>query len=77
MATVARRLFSSAASMHGTTILCVRKGAHVAMIGDGQVTLGHAIVKPNANKVRKIGKFNICESTRCVARQLALTRAWQ
>lgn len=59
---VARRLFSNVASMHGTTILCVRKGAHVAMIGDGQVTLGHTIVKPNANKVRKIAKFNICKA---------------
>ena len=40
---------------HGTTILCVRKGAGVAMAGDGQVTLGQTVVKGNARKVRRIG----------------------
>ena len=40
---------------HGTTILCVRRDGHVAMAGDGQVTLGQTIVKGNARKVRRIG----------------------
>lgn len=40
---------------HGTTILCVRRGAEVAMAGDGQVTLGSTVVKGNARKVRRIG----------------------
>jgi ATP-dependent HslUV protease subunit HslV len=40
---------------HGTTILCVRRGAQVAMAGDGQVTLGQTVVKGNARKVRRIG----------------------
>mmetsp|Transcript_16280 Transcript_16280/g.48489 ORF Transcript_16280/g.48489 Transcript_16280/m.48489 type:complete len:276 (-) Transcript_16280:140-967(-) len=40
---------------HGTTILCVRKGNKVVLIGDGQVSLGPTIVKPNAKKVRRIG----------------------
>ncbi|NLG90569.1 MAG: ATP-dependent protease subunit HslV [Acetobacter sp.] len=40
---------------HGTTILCVRRGAEVAMAGDGQVTLGSTVVKGNARKVRLIG----------------------
>jgi ATP-dependent HslUV protease subunit HslV len=38
-----------------TTILCVTKGDSVALIGDGQVTMGAQVMKPNANKVRKLG----------------------
>uniref|UniRef100_H3G6W3 ATP-dependent protease subunit HslV n=2 Tax=Phytophthora ramorum TaxID=164328 RepID=H3G6W3_PHYRM len=41
---------------HGTTILCVRKGGKVCLIGDGQVSLGSTVVKPNAKKVRRIGE---------------------
>ena len=40
--------------MHGTTILCVRKGSQVVIMGDGQVTLGSIVVKPNAIKVRRL-----------------------
>jgi ATP-dependent HslUV protease subunit HslV len=40
---------------HGTTILCVRREGHVAMAGDGQVSLGQTIIKGNARKVRRIG----------------------
>lgn len=40
---------------HGTTILCVRRGAQVAMAGDGQVSLGNTVIKGNARKVRRIG----------------------
>ncbi|CCI42613.1 unnamed protein product [Albugo candida] len=40
--------------MHGTTILCVKKDGKVCLIGDGQVSLGHTVVKPNAKKVRRI-----------------------
>ena len=43
---------------HGTTILCVRRGADVAMAGDGQVTLGQTVIKGNARKVRRIGPSN-------------------
>jgi ATP-dependent HslUV protease subunit HslV len=39
---------------HGTTILSVRRGALVAMGGDGQVTLGSIVVKASARKVRKL-----------------------
>ncbi|DBA04985.1 TPA: hypothetical protein N0F65_006987 [Lagenidium giganteum] len=48
--------FSSAPEMHGTTILCVRKNGKVCLIGDGQVSLGHTVVKPNAKKVRRINE---------------------
>ncbi len=39
---------------HGTTILSVRRGKRVAMGGDGQVTLGHLVIKASARKVRRI-----------------------
>lgn len=39
---------------HGTTILSVRRGASVALGGDGQVTLGNIVVKGGARKVRRI-----------------------
>ena len=38
-----------------TTILCVRKNDVVAMMGDGQVSMGNVVMKPNARKVRRIG----------------------
>ena len=41
-------------SWHGTTIVSVRRGAQVALGGDGQVTLGAIVVKSTARKVRKI-----------------------
>jgi ATP-dependent HslUV protease, peptidase subunit HslV len=39
---------------HGTTIVSVRRGPIVALGGDGQVTLGHIVVKSSARKVRKL-----------------------
>ena len=39
---------------HGTTILSVRRGGTVAMGGDGQVTVGHTVMKGNARKVRRL-----------------------
>lgn len=41
-------------SWHGTTILCVRKGGTVVVIGDGQVSAGATILKGNARKVRRL-----------------------
>ena len=40
--------------MHATTILTVRHGGQVAMGCDGQVTLGSAIMKADATKVRRL-----------------------
>ena len=40
--------------LHGTTILSVRRGASVALGGDGQVTLGQIVVKAGARKVRRL-----------------------
>jgi len=39
---------------HGTTILSVRRGANVALGGDGQVTLCNVVVKSTARKVRRL-----------------------
>ncbi len=39
---------------HSTTILCVRRNGHVALGGDGQVTIGDTVMKANANKVRAL-----------------------
>ncbi len=40
--------------MKGTTICAVRKDGHVAIAGDGQVTLGNTVAKGNARKVRRL-----------------------
>jgi len=40
---------------HGTTILGVKKGGRTVIAGDGQVTMGNTVMKPNARKVRRIG----------------------
>ena len=37
-----------------TTIICVRKNGRVCMMGDGMVSMGSMIVKPNAVKIRRI-----------------------
>lgn len=42
-----------------TTILSVRKGGHVVIAGDGQVTMGQTVMKANARKVRRLGKGNV------------------
>jgi ATP-dependent HslUV protease subunit HslV len=39
---------------HGTTILCVRKNGKVCMMGDGMVSMGNMIVKPNAVKIQRL-----------------------
>lgn len=40
---------------HATTIVAVKKGDHVAIAGDGQVTFGQAtVMKHNARKVRRL-----------------------
>lgn len=44
---------------HGTTILSVRKGDHVVIIGDGQVSLGNTVMKATAVKVRRLGQGRV------------------
>jgi ATP-dependent HslUV protease subunit HslV len=42
-------------SWHGTTILGVKKDGTTVIAGDGQVSLGNTVIKPNAKKVRRLG----------------------
>ncbi|HEU0152694.1 MAG TPA: ATP-dependent protease subunit HslV [Arenimonas sp.] len=44
---------------HATTILSVRRGDRVVVAGDGQVTLGHTVMKSNARKVRRLGEGKV------------------
>ena len=41
-------------TLHGTTIVAVRKNSKVCIVGDGQVTLGQTILKGSARKVRRL-----------------------
>jgi ATP-dependent HslUV protease, peptidase subunit HslV len=40
---------------HGTTIIGVKLGGKTVIAGDGQVSMGNTVMKPNARKVRRIG----------------------
>ena len=44
---------------HATTILTVRHGGKVAIGGDGQVTLGTAIMKADAMKIRRLKEGSV------------------
>jgi ATP-dependent HslUV protease subunit HslV len=44
----------TAREIRSTTILLVRRGGHVALAGDGQVTLGDTVMKSGARKVRRL-----------------------
>lgn len=46
-------------SAHATTILSVRRGNEVVIGGDGQVTVGHTVMKSNARKLRRLYKDQI------------------
>ena len=43
-----------APELRGTTILAVRHRGRVVLGGDGQVTLGQAVIKTNARKIRRL-----------------------
>jgi len=45
---------STSVTLHGTTIVSARRGAHVAIGGDGQVSFGNTILKAKAKKVRRL-----------------------
>ena len=50
---------SAAPVWHGPTILSVRKNGRVVIAGDGQVSMGQTIMKPNAKKVRPLGEGKV------------------
>ena len=41
-------------SLHGTTVLCVRKDNKVVLVADGQVTMGDHVMKHTARKTRRL-----------------------
>ena len=46
--------------LHATTVVNVRKGNQVAMIADGQVSLGNTVFKSTARKLRKLNENVVC-----------------
>lgn len=46
-------------TIYGTTILSVRKGNEVVIVGDGQVTLGNSVMKGTAKKIRELNDGKI------------------
>ena len=51
---ISPRMSDNKITWHGTTILSVRKSGKVVIAGDGQVTAGQTVMKPNARKVRTL-----------------------
>ncbi len=45
--------------IYGTTILLVKRKGKVVIAGDGQVSLGHTVLKGNARKVRRLSNNKI------------------
>ena len=41
---------------HGTTNIGVKKNGKTVIAGDGQVSMGNTVMKPNARKVRRLGE---------------------
>jgi ATP-dependent HslUV protease subunit HslV len=52
-------IMSDTVKWHGTTIVSVRKGGKVIIAGDGQVSMGQTVMKPNARKVRPLGNGDV------------------
>jgi ATP-dependent HslUV protease subunit HslV len=46
-------------TMHGTTILCIKKDNEVVIAADGQVSLGPTIIKSTARKLRSLAGESI------------------
>ena len=57
---------------HSTTVLNVRKGDSVAMIADGQISLGPTVFKNTAKKLRLINENTVCGFAGSAADCLAL-----
>ncbi len=50
------RVMSDTPKFHGTTIIGIKRGGTTVVAGDGQVSLGNTVMKPNAIKVRRLGR---------------------
>ena len=45
--------------IHATTILAVKRGGHVCIAGDGQVSVGPTVMKHGAQKVRRLHRDQV------------------
>lgn len=45
--------------IHATTILAVKRGGHVCIAGDGQVSVGPTVMKHGARKVRRLHRDQV------------------
>lgn len=52
--------FFSNQVFHATTVINVRKGDKVAMVADGQISLGNTVFKNTAKKLRKLNENVVC-----------------
>lgn len=50
---------SNQQSWRGTTVLTVRKNNEVVIAADGQVSLGHTVIKSNAKKLRRLANNKV------------------
>jgi ATP-dependent HslUV protease subunit HslV len=60
--TISRAMSKDSSSMpvwHGTTIVGIRKNGKAVIAGDGQVSMGQTVMKPNARKVRRLGDGSV------------------
>ena len=72
-------------SLHGTTVLAVRRAGRVVIGGDGQVTLGNTVMKGNARKVRRLYQDKVIAGfaggtampSRCSSASRASWKAWR
>ncbi len=46
-------------TFHATTVVAIRRHGRVVVASDGQVTLGHTVMKGNARKVRRLGNGRV------------------
>lgn len=53
------QIMAEETTLHGTTILAVRRNGEVVIAGDGQVSFGQTIIKANARKVRQLGEGKV------------------
>ncbi|PYU98432.1 MAG: HslU--HslV peptidase proteolytic subunit, partial [Acidobacteria bacterium] len=47
-------MVNKALPIRSTTILAVRRDGHLAIAGDGQVTMGEGVIKHKARKIRRL-----------------------
>lgn len=51
--------YENSRRLRSTTVLLVQRNGSVAMAADGQVTLGEAVIKGNARKVRRLANGDV------------------